>query len=68
MKSYRDEGVAEVRAARAELCARFDNNPRRLLTYLRQRQRLYRGRIIKNWSELKPSQILTERPDRKRQK
>ncbi|MGA2660277.1 MAG: hypothetical protein ABSH34_22500 [Verrucomicrobiota bacterium] len=52
MKTPRDEAIAEVRTARKALCARFGNEPRRLLEYLRQRQRLYRGRVIKGWAEV----------------
>jgi hypothetical protein len=60
MKTYSDEAVAEVRAARKSLCDRFGNDPRRLLAHLRAEQRSYRGRIIKNWSELEPVAALRE--------
>jgi hypothetical protein len=52
MKTPRDEAIAEVRAAREALCARFGNEPRRLLEYMRQRQRGYHGRVIKGWAEI----------------
>ena len=68
MKSDRDEAVAEVRAARTALCERFDNDPHRLLQYLRQQQHKYRGRVIKSWSELKPAPALAEAPAPKRRK
>ena len=60
MKTYKDEAIAEVRAARKALCDRFGNDPRRLLAHLRAEQRNYRGRIIKNWSELEPATALRE--------
>jgi len=63
MKTNRDEAVAEVRAARKSLCDRFDNNPSRLLAHLRNEQKNYRGRIIKNWSELESVTTLRETPD-----
>jgi hypothetical protein len=47
MKLKRDEAIAEVRNARKSLCDRFGNNPRRLLKYLRERQRSYTGCVIK---------------------
>ncbi len=53
MKAHRDEAIAEVRAARIELCARFANDLPRLVKYLRQQQRHYRGRIIKDWAEIR---------------
>lgn len=62
MKMNRDEAIAEVRAARTALCARFDNNPRRLLAHLRAEQRHYRGKVIKDWSELQPPDALREEP------
>jgi hypothetical protein len=68
MKTYSDEAVAEVRAARKSLCDRFGNDPRRLLAHLRAEQRNYRGRIIKNWSELEPAAVLREAPAAKRKK
>ena len=68
MKTYSDEAVAEVRAARKSLCDRFGNDPRRLLAHLRAEQRNYRGRIIKNWSELEPAAALCETPAPKRKK
>jgi hypothetical protein len=52
MKTPLDEAIAEVRTARKALCARFGNEPRRLLEYMRRRQRLYRGRVIKGWAEI----------------
>ncbi|MGO8676506.1 MAG: hypothetical protein ACLQVX_11625 [Limisphaerales bacterium] len=52
MKTPRDEAIAEVRAVRDALCARFGNEPRRLLEYMRQRQRRFRGRVIKGWAEI----------------
>jgi hypothetical protein len=52
MKMPRDEAIAEVRAARNALCARFGNDPSRLLEYLRQRQRGYGGRVVKGWAEI----------------
>jgi hypothetical protein len=66
MKTYRDEAIAEVRAARKALCDRFGNDPRRLLAHFRERQRQYRGRIIKNWSELEPAAVLRETSPRKK--
>ena len=60
MKTHSDEAVAEVRAARKSLCDRFGNDPRRLLAHLRAEQRNYRGRVIKNWSELEPAAALRE--------
>ena len=68
MKTYSDEAVAEVRAARKSLCDRFGNDPRRLLAHLRAEQRNYRGRIIKNWSELEPAGALRETPPTKKRK
>jgi hypothetical protein len=68
MKTHSDEAVAEVRAARKSLCDRFGNDPRRLLAHLRAEQRNYRGRIIKNWSELEPAVALRETPSAKRKK
>lgn len=62
MKTHRDEAVAEVRAARKALCDRFGNDPRRLLAHRRAEQRRYRGRIIKDWSELEPAAALREGP------
>ena len=52
MKTPRDNAITEVRAAREALCARFGNDPRRLLEYLRRRQRRYRGRVTKDWAEI----------------
>ena len=60
MKMYQDAAVAEVRAARKSLCDRFGNDPRRLLAHLRAEQGNYRGRVIKNWSELEPVAALRE--------
>lgn len=60
MKMHRDEAIAEVRAARKALCDRFGNDPRRLLAHFREEQRHYRGKIIKNWSELEPVAALNE--------
>ena len=68
MKTYSDEAVAEVRAARKSLCDRFGNDPRRLLAHLRAEQRNYRGRIIKNWSELEPAAALRETSSTKKAK
>jgi hypothetical protein len=68
MKTYSDEAVAEVRAARKSLCDRFGNDPRRLLAHLRAEQRNYRGRIIKKWSELEPTATLHETPAAKKRK
>ncbi len=68
MKTHSDEAVAEVRAARKALCDRFGNDPRRLLAHLRAGQRHYRGRVIKNWSELEPVAALHETPAAKRKK
>ena len=68
MKTHSDEAVAEVRAARKSLCDRFGNDPRRLLAHLRAEQRNYRGRIIKNWSELEPAAALRETPAGKKGK
>ena len=68
MKTHSDEAVAEVRAARKSLCDRFGNDPRRLLAHLRAEQRNYRGRIIKNWSELEPAAALRETPVRRKRK
>jgi len=62
MKTYSDEAVAEVRAARKSLCDRFGNDPRRLLAHLRAEQRNYRGRVIKKWPELEPAPALRETP------
>ena len=68
MKIHKDEAIAEVRAARKSLCDRFGNDPRRLLAHLRAEQRNYRGRIIKNWSELEPVAALRETPPVKKRK
>ena len=68
MKTHQDEAVAEVRAARKALCDRFGNDPRRLLAHLRAEQRHYRGRVIKDWSELEPAGALHEAPTPKRNK
>jgi hypothetical protein len=68
MNTPADEAVAEVRAARKSLCERFGNDPRRLLAHLRAEQRNYRGRIIKNWSELEPAAALRETPAAKKGK
>jgi len=68
MKMHPDEVIVEVRAARKSLCARFGNDPCRLLAHLRAEQRQYRGRIIKNWSELEPAAALREPPAAKRKK
>ena len=68
MKTLSDAAVAEVRAARKSLCDRFGNDPRRLLAHLRAEQRNYRGRIIKNWSELEPVAALRETPPVKKRK
>ena len=68
MKRHTDEAVAEVRAARKSLCDRFGNDPRRLLAHLRAEQRNYRGRVIKNWSELEPTAALRETPPEKKLK
>jgi hypothetical protein len=68
MKTHSDEAVAEVRAARKSLCDRFGNDPRRLLAHLRAEQRQYRGRVIKDWSELEPAGALRETPVSKRKK
>ena len=65
---FTDEVVAEVRAARKSLCDRFGNDPRRLLAHLRAEQRNYRGRIIKNWSELEPAGVLRETPAARKRK
>ena len=62
MKTHADEAVAEVRAARKSMCDRFGNDPRRRLAHLRTEQHHYRGRIIKNWSELEPAAALRETP------
>ena len=64
----RDEAVAEVRAARKALWDRFGNDPRRLLAHLRAEQRQYRGRVIKDWSELEPAAALRETPVTKKKK
>ena len=66
MKTYSDEAVTEVRAARKSLCDRFGNDPRRLLAHLRAQQRNYRRRIIKKWPELEPAATLQETPVVKR--
>ena len=66
MKTNRDDAIAEVRAARTALCARFGNDPRRLLAHLRAEQRNYRGKIIKNWTELQPAVALREEPPKER--
>jgi hypothetical protein len=68
MKTHSDEAVAEVRAARKSLCDRFGNDPRCLLAHLRAEQRHYRGRIIKNWSELEPAAALRETTANKKRK
>ena len=68
MKTHQDEAVAEVRAARKSLCDRFGNDPRRLIAHLRAEQRRYRGRIIKDWSELEPAAALRETPTDKKDK
>ena len=68
MKTHSDAAVAEVRNARKALCDRFGNDPRRLLAHLRAEQRNYRGRIIKNWSELEPTVALRETPAAKKRK
>jgi hypothetical protein len=62
MRMFTDEAVAEVRAARKSLCDRFGNDPSRLLAHLRAEQRTYRGRIIKNWSDIEPAGALRETP------
>ena len=62
MKIHTDEPIAEVRAARKAMCARFGNDPRRLLAHLRAEQRNYRGRIIKNWTEPQTVAALRETP------
>ena len=59
MKTHRDEAIAEVRRAREALCARFGNDPRRLLEYLRRRERRYRGRVIKGWAEIGTASVST---------
>ncbi len=66
MRGHQDEAVVEVRAARKALCDRFGNDPRRLLAHLRAEQRHYRGRIIKDWSELEPASALRESPPAKK--
>jgi len=68
MKTNQDEAVAEVRAARKSLCDRFGNNPSRLLAHLRDEQKNYRGRIIKNWQELESATALRETPEKKARK
>jgi len=68
MKTYIDEAVAEVRAARKSLCDRFGNDSRRLLAHLRAEQRHYRGRIIKSWTELEHPEALRETSTVKRKK
>jgi hypothetical protein len=68
MKTNQDEAMAEVRAARKSLCDRFGNDPRRLLTHWRDEQKIYRGRIIKNWQELEPGVALRETPEKKTRK
>ena len=68
MKTHQDEAVAEVRVARKAVCDRFGNDPLRLLAHFREQQRLYRGKIIKNLSELEPSAILRETPPGKRER
>jgi hypothetical protein len=50
------------------LCDRFGNDPRRLLADLRVEQRNYRGRVIKNWSELEPAAALRETSSAKKRK
>jgi hypothetical protein len=65
---FTDEAVAEVRAARKSLCDRFGNDPRRLLAHLRAEQRNFRGRIIKNWSELESAAALRETSSTKKAK
>jgi hypothetical protein len=66
MKKKQDEAVADVRAARKSLCDRFGNDPRRLLAHFRGEQKRYRGRVIKNWSELESATALRETPAKKR--
>jgi hypothetical protein len=68
MKTKHDEAVAEVRAARKSLCDRFGNDPQRLLARLRDEQKNYHGRIIKDWSEIEPAAALRETPKKKRAK
>jgi hypothetical protein len=68
MRTHPDEAIAEVRAARKALCDRFGNDPHRLLAHLRAEQRQYRGRVIKDWSELEPAATLRETPAPKRKK
>jgi hypothetical protein len=68
MRTHPDVAIAEVRAARKALCDRFGNNPRRLLANLREEQRRYHGRVIKNWSELEPAAALRETPATKKKK
>jgi len=65
VKLYPNQTVAEVRAARKAMCDRFGNDPRRLLAHLRAEQRRYRGRVIKNWSELEPAAALRETVSKK---
>ena len=62
MKAKPDNAIAEVRAARTALCARFRNDPRKLLAHFRAEQRDYRGKVIKNWSEIRPVEVLREVP------
>ena len=68
MRAHQDEAIAEVRAAREALCDRFGNEPRRLLAHLREEQRRYHGRVIKDWSELEPAGALREEPGAKKRK
>ena len=68
MKTKPDDAVAEVRAARSALCARFGNDPRRLLAYLREEQRASQKRVIKNWSEQEPAPVLCEAPTAKKRR
>jgi hypothetical protein len=62
MKPHEDKAVNEVRTARKALCDRFDNDPRLLLEHFREKQCRYRGKIIKNWTELEPETVLRETP------
>lgn len=62
MKTHPDKAVAEVRSARRSLCDRFGNNPSQLLAHLRSGQRQYRGRIVRDWSELESNSALREMP------
>ena len=65
MKTPRDEAIAEVRRAREALCARFGNDPRRLLDYMRRQQRRYRGRVIKGWAGIGTASAPTRTADEK---